>query len=129
MTVLIGPFFVDWNNFRTTFENRASDIVGQPVRILGDIDLSVLPSPTITMNDVEVGDTEGQPMATIDHLSIRLELLPLISGQYNVTELVLDHPEINATVDDNGHARLDDAARRRRCNRSGEREIGSGRHQ
>ncbi len=102
VAVLIGPYFVDWNGFRTTFENRAGDILGQPVHIRGNIDLSMLPTPTITMDDVEVGDTEGAPMATIDHVEIHLELLPLLTGQFNVTELDLDHPDVRATVDDSG---------------------------
>lgn len=98
----MGPFFVDWNGFRETFERRAGDIVGQPVSINGEIDFVMLPSPTIELSDIEIGDIEGEPMATIDHLSLKVELLPLLTGQINVTELVLDSPSVAASVDDNG---------------------------
>lgn len=96
---------IDWNGFRGTFERRAEAILGQPVRITGDIEVTLLPSTVVTLSDVEVGDTEGEPMARIERLEMRLDLLPLLSGQYNVSELVLDRPRIAATVDDAG--RLD----------------------
>ena len=107
--MLFGPFFVDWNGFRTTFEKRASEVLGQPVRISGDIDLTMLPSPTVTLDGLEIGDIEGAPMATIDHVSLTLELLPLLTGQFHVTELIVDRPVVNAIIDDAG--RLDWLAR------------------
>jgi uncharacterized protein involved in outer membrane biogenesis len=105
VAVLFGPFFVDWNGFRTTFEKRASEVFGQPVRISGDIDLTMLPSPTVTIDGLEISDIEGAPMATIDHVSLKLELLPLLTGQFHVTELIVDRPMVNAIIDDAG--RLD----------------------
>lgn len=105
VAVLFGPFFIDWNGFRSTFEKRASEVFGQPVRISGDIDLAMLPSPTVTIDGLEIGDIEGAPMATIDHVSLKLELLPLLTGQFHVTELIVDRPVVNAIIDDTG--RLD----------------------
>lgn len=101
----IAPLLIDWNSFRDTFERRASAILGQPVRIVGDIDVSLLPSTTVTLRDIEVGDIEGEPMARLERFEMRLELLPLLSGQYNVSEMKLDRPRVVATVDDAG--RLD----------------------
>ena len=102
VTALVGPYLIDWNAFRPTLERRAAAILGQPVRIIGEADLKLLPVPTVTFETVEVGDTEGVPMATIERFSIKLELLPLLRGQFNVTEMTLDRPRINLTVDDTG---------------------------
>ena len=105
LAALVGPFLIDWNSFRPNFERYASGVLGQPVRIVGDAQLRLLPAPTLTLEMVEVGETEGRPMATVGRFSVRVELLPLLGGQVRVTELTLDGPQVNVTVDDAG--RLD----------------------
>jgi len=105
LAALVGPYLIDWNSFRPNFERYASEILGQPVRIVGDAELRMLPAPTLTLESVEVGETEGRPMATVERFTMRVELLPLLAGQFRVTELTLDRPAVNVTVDDTG--RLD----------------------
>ena len=101
----VAPLVIDWNSFRSTFESRAEAVIGQPVRIVGDIDVTLLPTTRVTLRDVEVGDIEGEPMARIERFDMVLDLLPLLSGQYEVREMTVDRPRVVATVDDTG--RLD----------------------
>ena len=54
---LIGPYFVNWNDYKSTFEAEAEKILGQPVRVAGTAKATVLPSPSLTFTDVQVGDT------------------------------------------------------------------------
>ena len=35
LAALIGPYFVDWNQFRPQFEAEAGRIIGVPVRVAG----------------------------------------------------------------------------------------------
>ena len=105
LTALVGPYLIDWNSFRPNFERYASDVLGQPVRILGDAEVRLLPSPTLTLESIEIGDTEGRPMATVERFQMRVDLLPLIAGDVSVSSLTLDRPQVTVTVDDAG--RLD----------------------
>jgi uncharacterized protein involved in outer membrane biogenesis len=37
LAALVGPYFVDWNQFRPQFEAEASRIIGAPVRVGGKL--------------------------------------------------------------------------------------------
>ncbi|MFK8034034.1 MAG: AsmA family protein [Hyphomicrobiales bacterium] len=102
---LIGPFFIDWTAYREVFEEEASKALGHPVRVAGDADARFLPAPAFTFTDVRVGESEGKALAQIDKISIRMELMPLLRGEFQVTELTAEKPVVSAAIDDAG--RLD----------------------
>jgi uncharacterized protein involved in outer membrane biogenesis len=62
VAALVGPYFVDWTQYRATFEAEASKLAGQPVRIAGRIDVRILPVPTLTLGRIETGPA-SQPLA------------------------------------------------------------------
>ena len=45
IAALVGPYFIDWNQFRPQFEAEATRIVGTPVRVAGKLDARLLPAP------------------------------------------------------------------------------------
>ena len=45
VAALVGPYFIDWNQFRPQFEAEAARIVGAPVRVAGKLDARLLPAP------------------------------------------------------------------------------------
>lgn len=102
---LIGPFFVDWTAYRQIFEDEASKALGHPVRVAGAADARFLPMPAITFSDVRVGESEGKALAQIDEIRVRMELMPLLRGEIQVTDLVAERPVVSAAIDDAG--RLD----------------------
>jgi hypothetical protein len=102
LTALVGPYLIDWNGFRATFERRASDILGQPVRIVGDADLTLLPVPSLTFENVEIGEAEGRPMMTVDRVAMKLEFIAFFSGRIAITEMTIERPVAEITVDDAG---------------------------
>jgi len=99
---LIGPWFINWNEFKANFEAEASRILGQPVRVLGSADASILPSPSLTFTNVQVGDTEGQPMMTVERFAVTIELMPLLGGEIHVVSMKLEKPVVRVSVDDSG---------------------------
>jgi uncharacterized protein involved in outer membrane biogenesis len=101
---LIGPYFIDWNNYKATFETAAERILGQPVHVRGTADAGLLPSPSMTFTDVEVGDREGRPMMTVARFTATLELMPLLQGQIHVVSMKLEQPAATVSVDDAGRA-------------------------
>lgn len=102
---LIGPFFVDWTAYRRIFEDEASKALGHPVRVAGAADARFLPMPAITFSDVRVGETEGKALARIDEIRIKMELMPLLRGEFQITDLVAERPVVSGAIDDAG--RLD----------------------
>ena len=99
---LIVPWFVNWNDYKTTFEVEAGKILGHPVHVIGTAKATILPSPSLTFTDVEVGDVDGQPMMTVDRFSVTIELMPLLQGEIRVVSMKLDRPSVHVSVDDKG---------------------------
>ena len=99
---LIGPYFVNWNDYKSTFEAEAEKILGQPVRVAGTAKATVLPSPSLTFTDVQVGDTEGEPMMTVERFDVTIELMPLLQGEIHVISMKLQKPHVRIAVDDSG---------------------------
>ncbi|WP_045681890.1 AsmA family protein [Martelella endophytica] len=100
---LIVPYFIDWSNFSREFEAQASRALGKKVEVTGDVDVRILPFPSITLHDVRVGrDADGKPLATADAFSMDAELAPFLSGEVRVFKMALDKPVLNLTIDEDG---------------------------
>ena len=95
---LIAPFFINWNSYRSDFEREASRILGHPVHVGGASHVSILPSPSLTFTDVEVGDPGADPLMTIAQFSATFELVPLFQGQVHVVSMRLENPVVRVTA-------------------------------
>ena len=49
IAALVGPYFIDWNQFRPQFETEATRVVGAPVRVGGELDARLLPTPSLRL--------------------------------------------------------------------------------
>ncbi|MEJ2226879.1 MAG: AsmA family protein [Alphaproteobacteria bacterium] len=99
---LIVPRFVNWNDYRHVFEAEASKVFGRSVRIEGDVNLVVLPTPAISMRGVRVADEYGRferPFAEVERFSMVLSLRALIGGTVEAKKLELDQPVLRLTLD------------------------------
>ncbi len=52
LAALVWPHFVDWSQYRSTFEAEATRLTGMPVRVTGAIDARLLPTPSLMLKDV-----------------------------------------------------------------------------
>ncbi|PVB61647.1 AsmA family protein [Labrenzia sp. 011] len=104
VTALVGPFFIDWTVYRSTFESYAERVLGHRVTVLGEADLRLLPAPSISFSDVRVGEAED-PLLVVDQFNMRIELPPLLKGEIRVIEMELDRPRLSLSLDEGG--RLD----------------------
>ena len=52
---LAAPAYVDWSDWRANFERHASSLIGAPVRIRGNIEATLLPTPAFVFRKVEIG--------------------------------------------------------------------------
>ena len=53
VAALVGPMMVDWGRFRPAIEAEASRLIGAPVRVTGPIEASILPTPSLTLRELE----------------------------------------------------------------------------
>src|SRR5262249_54973567 len=102
VAALVGPYFVDWTQYRSVFEAQASRVVGVPVRIAGDIDVRILPVPWLVLHDLEVGHPGAAERVRASELSAELSPGPLMRGKLHASELRVIGTELAAGLDASG---------------------------
>ncbi len=102
VTALVGPFFVDWGSYRTEFESEVARLTGLEVRVAGPIDVRLLPTPTLTLQQIELG-RPGDPAKTRARaLRIEFALSDLLRGVLRAPDLRLQGPELTLSLDPSG---------------------------
>ena len=109
LAALFGPYFIDWNAHRATFEQQASQAIGLPVRVTGPMDVRLLPSPTLVLSGIEIGAPGDAQALRAKALGIEFALPPLLSGKFRAVELRLIGPEIRVSLTHDGRALLPNA--------------------
>jgi hypothetical protein len=102
VTALVGPLFVDWGRWRTSFEAEATRLVGMPVRVSGHIDMRLLPTPTLRLNGIEIGEPGHEPRLRARTLGVEFALTPLMRGEWRASQLHLDAPQVTLGIDAGG---------------------------
>lgn len=105
VVILIAiPFLVDVNSFRPKIESEATAALGRNVTV-GNLGLSIL-SGSVEAENIAIADDPAfskSPFITAKSLKIGVEMMPLIfSKQMNVTEIVLEEPQITLLHAANG---------------------------
>ncbi len=109
-TALIGPYFINWTSYRTSFEREASRYFGQAVTVAGRADLRLLPTPVLSFTDVRLGDPE-EPYVVVERFRAEVELAPLMKGEINVLDMTIERPSLQidlAGLDQLAGAKLPD---------------------
>jgi len=101
VAALVGPLLVDWGTYRSLFENEASRLTGLEIRVNGDIDARLLPSPRLTLHDVEIGQG-GANNVRAKELKVEFALAPLIRGEWRADDLYLAAPRLTLTLNSAG---------------------------
>lgn len=95
VAALAAPFFIDLNDYKAEIAAQAKKATGRDLAIDGDISLSILPTPGVTVSGIRFGNAPGgsaPDMATLESATVKVALMPLISGDVEVEEVVLDRP-------------------------------------
>ncbi|MGH6960945.1 MAG: AsmA family protein, partial [Dongiaceae bacterium] len=97
--VLVGPSFFDWNSYKGEIAAKAREATGRDLTIDGDISLSILWTPTLSVTKVRFANVAGgsaPDMATLESLDVRLAFAPLdwIDGKFQVERIDLEQPTI-----------------------------------
>ena len=96
--VLVGPSFIDWNNYKDDVTRRVKEMTGRDLTINGNIRIAVLPAPALVVSDVFLANPDGataRHMVKLKSAEIRVALGPLLGGQVKVETLKLIEPVIH----------------------------------
>jgi large subunit ribosomal protein L24 len=102
VAALVGPYFVDWNQFRPQFEAEATRIVGAPVRVGGKLDARLLPTPSLQLHSVVVGGANDLGKVRADKLDVEFSLGSLMRGEWRATELTINGVALDLGLDRQG---------------------------
>jgi hypothetical protein len=102
VAALIGPYFVDWNQFRPQFEAEATKIIGAPVRVGGELDARLLPAPSLRLRSVMVGGANDLGKVRADKLDVEFSLGSLMRGEWRANELTINGMALDLGLDPQG---------------------------
>jgi large subunit ribosomal protein L24 len=106
VAALIGPYFIDWNQFRPQFEAEATQVIGAPVHVAGALDARLLPTPTLRLRSVVVGAANDLGKVHADKLDVEFSLGDLMRGQWRANELTIDGLAVDLGLDPKGRIDL-----------------------
>jgi large subunit ribosomal protein L24 len=102
VAALIGPYFIDWNQFRPQFEAEATRVIGAPVRFAGKLDARLLPAPSLHLRSVVVGGANDLGKVRADKLDVEFSLGSLMRGELRATELTINGLALDLGLDSQG---------------------------
>jgi hypothetical protein len=102
IAALIGPHFIDWNQFRPQFETEATRVVGAPVRVGGELNARLLPTPSLRLRSVAVGGANDLGKVRADKLDVEFSLGSLMRGEWRATELTINGMALDLGLDSSG---------------------------
>ena len=105
--VLVVPSFINWNQYKPEIVAAARDAAGRDLVVDGDISLSLLPAPALSVDGVRLANIEGgsaPDMLRLGALQVRVAFGPLLSGQIQVQSVRLVEPVILLEVLPDGRA-------------------------
>ncbi|GJL85381.1 MAG: hypothetical protein DHS20C02_11560 [Micavibrio sp.] len=99
--LLIGPSFVDWSSYKTQAQDQIKKATGHDAELRGDLQLAILPSPHIMIEDLVVKAPAGstnENLISLKRLNVNLAFAPLLGGNIVVDSVNLIEPQINLEV-------------------------------
>jgi large subunit ribosomal protein L24 len=102
IAALVGPYFIDWSQFRPQFEAEASRVIGAQVRVAGALDARLLPTPSLRLRSVVVGGASDLGKVRADKLEVEFNLGSLMRGEWRATELTINGMALDLGLDGQG---------------------------
>lgn len=103
--VVIIPQVVDINDYKPQISSLISENLNRPVRLAGDIELSIFPWAGVAFSDFRVGNPDGfekRTFLSVESFDVQVKALPLLFKEIRVNQFVLNGPEIFLIRNDEG---------------------------
>ena len=108
--VLVIPSLIDWNTYKAEIAERIGAATGRAVTLEGNIDLALLPRPTLSVSGARLANLPGasEPdMVRLRKLDVRVAFMPLLRGRIQVQSVALIEPVIALEVLGDGRRNWD----------------------
>ena len=105
LALLIAPSFIDLNSFKPQITAEVKKATGRDLVIDGPVSLSLLPTPSVGVTGVRFFNMPGAKnpdMVVVKSVTVRPSILALLTGNVEVSEVVLDQPKIVLEVNAEG---------------------------
>ncbi|HJD65043.1 MAG TPA: AsmA family protein [Rickettsia endosymbiont of Diachasma alloeum] len=110
LLLIIIPFFIPLNNYKGIIISKVKETINRDLTINGDIKLSLLPNPAISLPEVKLSSidkTKDPYLVSVENAKASLKLLSLFRGAIEVASVELQKPVINLEVLNNGQKKWD----------------------
>ncbi|MFZ1986100.1 MAG: AsmA family protein [Desulfatitalea sp.] len=95
--VVVAPMVINLEKYKPRIEAEAAKALGRPVTLGGKIEPSVFPWVGVALSDIHLGNPPGfteKDFVSVGLFEVRIKLLPLLSGKYQVRRFVVKEPQI-----------------------------------
>lgn len=106
LAVLVAaPFFIDANSYKPLIVSQVKAATGRDLVLDGPISLSLLPTPTVSVQGVKFFNMPGSKnpnMVEVKSVTVKPSLLGLLGGNIEVGEVTLVEPKIVLEINAQG---------------------------
>ncbi|MGP8232185.1 MAG: AsmA family protein [Methylovirgula sp.] len=96
---LAVPYFIDWNAERHFVEAQLSNLTGAEVKIRGGIDLKILPTPYLQLEEVELSVPARGTDVNVAELHLEIALMALTRGEVDFVEAQFVDPHVRLRLE------------------------------
>ena len=111
LAVVVFLMLFNWDWFRPPLAKMLSDKLHRPVRIVGHLRVHLLTwTPTVMLGGLEIGEPAWAPqtdLADFQMITVKMKLIPLLTGHVILPLIQLDQPRIAMYQDKNGRSNWD----------------------
>ena len=96
--LIIAPFFIPVSSYKEAIRTEVKKATGLDLIIEGDINLSILPRPSVKLNKLKIpspAQAQAKNLIELDSAKVILSLTPLLTGKIEVANVEFDQPVIN----------------------------------
>ena len=94
---LIAPHVIDWDSRRAMISAELSSALGQPITINGPIGVELLPTPTLKLSHISLGEG-GNIQGSIGRFRLRMAVPPLLRGEIRITQALLQGADLTINL-------------------------------
>jgi hypothetical protein len=111
LLILVAAVSIYFNDerLRNTVVPMVNENLGTEIEV-SKMSLSLFrafPNAGVSMEGVRIPDREGETIVNLEELLLSVKILPLLSGDVNLTELSLNSPEIYYTIYEDSTSNID----------------------
>jgi len=97
LLTIIAVELISWNLLKPRIKTAVEQATGRELFIEGDVELSLLPRPQMTLHEVALANPDWagpEHFIELDRLRVAPDLLALVTGQVALARVDIDNPEV-----------------------------------